>query len=185
MTSVHNNNRFSPAVEQALREAGWYPGRMLPESEVEKWYAFRWKEEPGYCYAHEVALQVLREFGGLHIEQSAPGINYPRKPFCIDPLSALGIHDDHWLFYEWHAEDTLYPLSFVGQERDAVLAMTHRGQVFLLGEVLMRWGDTFDQALENAILGIRPAEVPVPNYKWNAEESFRVRDAIRRLFAAE
>jgi len=185
MTVVQDNNRFSPAVEQVLRAAGWFPGRTLPESEVEKWYAFRWKEEPAYCYAHAAALQVLREFGGLEVKQNAPGITCYREPFCIDPLAALGIHDDGWLFFEWDAPDRLYPLGCADRERDAVLAMTPRGQIFLLGEVLFRCGDTFDQALENLVLGIMPIEVPIPNLKRDPEEPGRVRAAIRRLYSNE
>ncbi|RYZ82242.1 MAG: hypothetical protein EOP04_22420, partial [Proteobacteria bacterium] len=37
-TNQENDERFPEDVHKVLLESGWYPGRQIPEQELENWY---------------------------------------------------------------------------------------------------------------------------------------------------
>jgi len=178
-----NGQRFSPLVEQVLRQAGWYPGRVVDEAQLEQWYAFNWQAEAGYCRIFPAALNVLREFGGLIIKQEGRGVTCHRASFSIDPLSALDIEDDNWIFDEWFLGESLFPIGWLSL--NDMVAIATSGRVFSLTYGLKLWGHTFDEALEHLITGIMPVRLQVEDYERKVKDAAEVRAAVRRLYSAE
>ncbi|NJQ02776.1 SUKH-3 domain-containing protein [Streptomyces zingiberis] len=85
------SDRFPVAVEAALRESGWHPGRWdIRQAEV--WAdGLRAHESPG-GHRHRVfpaAVEVWAEFGGLRIAGPGPGRQLAPTPFLVDPLCGL------------------------------------------------------------------------------------------------
>jgi len=187
MEAKEDNQRFSLEVSQVLRRAGWYPGRTLSETEVEQWYAFKHKWVPGYHRIIPSALVVLREFGGLFIEQEVPGVTCYRHSFWIDPLTTLGLKEDSWSAYEWLLEDSLFPLGATGSSQDDVLAITGSGKLLCVpneGPLLLE-GNTFAQGLNSLIVGIMPSRMHFDDYERKMSEAAQVRAAARRLYGPE
>jgi len=120
--------RFSSQSESVLRQAGWYPGRQVPE------LVSMWKNHPSLADLEmfETAERFLLEFGGITVTQSGPGENLARAPFKIDPTLAYHQSD---LFKEFGrtVETRLYPL---GEAADGwyYLAIGENGRVYYLME---------------------------------------------------
>jgi hypothetical protein len=152
--------RFAPEVAEVLTGAGWQPGRSA-ERQTED--AVRMLERmTGRRGARHrsfpAAVDVLTEFGGLHVMQDGPGEDVRRRPFAIDPTRAaattetladlgrlLGVR--------------LFPIGFEGDD-DALLAVDERGRVFALdhaGEWYL--GGSIDEALTALVSGTMPARV--------------------------
>jgi SUKH-3 immunity protein len=186
-TSSEENGRFTLEVERALRQAGWYLGRALAESQLEQWYAFKYKSVPGYHQIIPSALVVLREFGGLLIEQDAPGVTCYRESFSIDPLTALGLKESSWHTYEWLLEESLFPLGVTGSSQDDILAITGSGKVLYMPNEgpLLLVGNTFAHALNSLIVGIMPLALHFEHYERKRREAAQVRAAVRRLYGTE
>jgi hypothetical protein len=177
-----STGRFSRNVEDVLKQAGWFPGRAVSDEELDPWCAFSWQGESGYCHAFPAAYRVLREFGGLVVEQELPGITCLRESFSTDPLSALGIDDHNWIFNQWDVDDVLFPLGWIGEQKDRVLAITPRGRVYGFGYIPCLYGDTFDQAIDNLIIGIKPLQLIIHNSDLKGREAGQVKEAVQRLF---
>lgn len=174
--------RFSPLVEQVLRENGWYPGRQVDEWQMQQWYAFHWTYGVGYCRIFPAALRVMREFGGLTIKQDGPGFNCYRNSFVFDPLQTLDFVEDGWIYHEWAVEDTLYPLGFFPRE-DRVLCMATSGKVYSFHQDMSFEADSFDQALEHLIRGITSRDyIQVWSDRPRVEEAKKVQEAVQKLF---
>lgn len=102
-TAEGSEARFLPKVEEALRRLGWFPGRQVEEEVMQKWYAFRREDAPGYCRVFATAYRFLREFGGLRLGEGG-------EECLIDPLETLGIQEDMLIYNEWQVETHFYPL---------------------------------------------------------------------------
>lgn len=86
-----STTRFPVAVDAALRDAGWQPGRW-DIRQAEEWAdALRSHASPaGHQHAvFPAAVEAWAEFGGLHITSTAPGRQIATPTVHIDPLSGL------------------------------------------------------------------------------------------------
>ncbi|MFG1920455.1 SUKH-3 domain-containing protein [Cryptosporangium sp. NPDC048952] len=79
--------RFPADVEGLLRKAGWYPGRTLPDADLDR-YAERLHaltvDDPPILGLVDVAEAVLREFGGLTIDRPN-WTTWQLQPAAVDP----------------------------------------------------------------------------------------------------
>ncbi len=149
--------RFPIAVDDALRTAGWEPGRwnML---QAEQWAdALRGHTTPG-GHQHSVsaaAVEVWAEFGNLPIDPTGPGTQIAPSSLRIDPLLAL--HAARTLADLGRALDTaICPLGTDGGDA-ALLAIDTDGRVYSLDHT-GDWylGRDFDTALSALLTGTRP-----------------------------
>lgn len=156
--------RFAVAVDDALRAAGWEPGRwdML---RAEQWAdALRAHTAPG-GHRHAVfpaAVEVWAEFGGLPIEPTGPGRHLAPGPLRIDPLYVL--HAARTLSDLGRALGTeMCPLGTDGTQ-GAVLAIDAEGRVYSLDHT-GDWylGRDFDTALWAVLTGVPPARLTRPD----------------------
>ncbi|CAM5527857.1 hypothetical protein SCALM49S_01065 [Streptomyces californicus] len=94
MHDHHQNTsttRFPVAVDAALREADWQPGRW-DIRQAEEWAdALRSHTSPaGHRHAvFPAAVEAWAEFGGLHITATAAGRHIAPTTVYIDPLYGL------------------------------------------------------------------------------------------------
>ncbi|MET9290542.1 SUKH-3 domain-containing protein [Streptomyces sp. NPDC003077] len=155
-----SSTRFPVAVDAALRDAGWRPGRWDIEL-AERWADTLRAHTSPAGHRHTVfpaAVEAWAEFGGLDVVGAGPGRHIAPTPFTIDPLH--GLHLARTLGDLGRALDT--DVAALGQESDgqAVLAIDTEGRVYSLDHT----GDWFlghdiDQALNTLILGTRPARL--------------------------
>jgi hypothetical protein len=153
--------QFLPEVEAVLRESGWSPGRKVSEEQINEWLVIEWPVKHGVLQIRmfPAAWRALNEFGGLHIEQDAPGISLSRHSFIIDPLAVrdAGRWEYNWIFDEWAVNGALFPLG-VWNEGECDLAIDGQGRV--VTDNLQLVGNSIEEALTALILGIMPEEYP-------------------------
>jgi hypothetical protein len=156
----HTSTRFPVAVDAALREAGWQPGRW-DIRQAEEWAdALRSHASPaGHQHAvFPAAVEAWAEFGGLHITASAPGRHIAPAPVRIDPMS--GLHLARTLGDLGRALETeVSPLGAEGEEQ-AVLAIDTEGRVYSIdhtGDWFL--GQDIDEALATLVTGTQPARL--------------------------
>ncbi|MEU6119970.1 SUKH-3 domain-containing protein [Streptomyces sp. NPDC047117] len=157
-----DTTRFPVAVDAALQEAGWQPGRW-DIKQAERWAdALREHTSPG-GHRHTVfpaAVEAWAEFGTLRISAPGPGRHIAPTPFEIDPL--YGIHLARTLGDLGRALDT--QVAPLGREADsqATLAIDAQGRVYSLDHT-GDWylGHDLDQALGTLVLGSRPTRLTV------------------------
>lgn len=155
--SHHPSTRFPAAVDAALRDAGWQPGRW-DIRQAEEWAdALRAHLSPaGHRHAvFPAAVEAWAEFGGLHITAPAPGRQIAPATVRIDPLS--GLHLARTLGDLGRALETeVSPLGDEG-EGQAVLAMDTEGRVYSIDHT-GDWylGADIDQALATLVSGTQP-----------------------------
>lgn len=178
--------RFSIETTQMLLQSGWYDGRKITDMQLERWYAFKYENIHGFHKIIPSAFAVLREFGGLYIEQDSPGISCYRESIWIDPLMTKGLHEGNWSVYEWLLEENMFPLGVTGHSRDNVLCITNSGKVLSIphegDRPILREGNNFDEALDSLIRGIGPSRVYFEDYNRKFNEAIRVQKAFRSLF---
>ncbi|MEW9519229.1 SUKH-3 domain-containing protein [Streptomyces tubercidicus] len=86
-----DSTRFPPAVDVALQEAGWQPGRWDIQ-QAEHWADTLRAHTSPAGHHHTVfpaAVEAWAEFGGLHLTGPGPGRHIAPTPFAIDPLHGL------------------------------------------------------------------------------------------------
>jgi hypothetical protein len=157
--------RFSKTVDLTLRDVGWFPSRNLGD-QVGEWASEL--RSDGFEIFPE-AERVLAEFGGLDVDQDAPGLNCAREPFRLVPTLAAGEADRFAEFAEY-LKTTLYPLG-EATWGNYFLAIGESGQVFLLMEDIRFLGQNIEEALEHLILGIQSEELPWPGSGVSGEDS--------------
>lgn len=141
--------RFSAQAEQTLRDAGWYPGRQVPDL-VASWEA---RLAASGFEMFPSARRALLEFGGLEIDQRAPGVNCAREPFNFHPLLASW-ENDRFEDYANLLNTKLYPLGeAVGSH--SFWAIGENEQVYLIMDEAKFLGNNLDEALENLLIGNR------------------------------
>ncbi|WP_411140013.1 SUKH-3 domain-containing protein [Streptomyces sp. x-80] len=162
------STRFPAAVDIALKEAGWQPGRR-DIKQAEHWADTLRAHASPAGHRHTVfpaAVEAWAEFGGLHLTGPGPGRHIAPTPFAIDPLH--GLHLARTLGDLGRALGTgVAPL---GQEElttadgtafgQAVLAIDTEGRVYSLDHT-GDWylGADIDQALGTLVLGTRPSRL--------------------------
>ncbi|TJZ42535.1 SUKH-3 domain containing protein [Streptomyces piniterrae] len=168
-TRAHaGSTRFPPAVDVALQEAGWEPGRW-DIKQAEHWADTLRAHTSPAGHRHTVfpaAVEAWAEFGGLHITGPGPGRHIAPTPFVIDPLH--GLHLARTLADLGRALDTgVAPL---GQEEvttgsgtafgQAALAIDTEGRVYSLDHT-GDWylGADIDHALGTLVLGAQPSRL--------------------------
>ncbi|MGD9484062.1 SUKH-3 domain-containing protein [Streptomyces sp. TRM70308] len=153
--------RFPVAVDAALRDAGWSPGRWdIRQAEI--WAdTLRAHTSPsGYRHAvFPAAVEVWAEFGGLRVAGTAPGRHIAPTPLTVDP--AAGLHWARTLSDLGRALDT--EVAPLGTEEGhhgqatALVAIDAQGRVYSLdhsGDWYL--GATFDAALGVLVTGTQP-----------------------------
>ena len=154
VSALDSHDRFSKDVEDVLIASGWFPGRRVDAS--------RWSqgldhpEQPDGFRLSDAARAALEEFGGLKVRQKAPGVDYARSSFDLDPLTLMG-EEDRFEGWSRALGSRLYPL---GQDYYGTyfLAMDEQGRVFSMANELHHVGRDIAEAVENLILGRRPAD---------------------------
>lgn len=155
-----STTRFPVAVDAALRDAGWQPGRW-DIRQAEEWAdALRSHASPaGHQHAvFPAAVEAWAEFGGLRITATAPGRQIATATVHIDPLG--GLHLARTLGDLGRALDT--EVAPLGEEGDgqAVLAIDSEGRVYSIDHT-GDWylGSDIDRALETLMTGVQPARL--------------------------
>ncbi|OKJ99718.1 SUKH-3 domain containing protein [Streptomyces sp. CB03234] len=158
-----NTTRFPVAVDAALREAGWQPGRW-DIKQAEQWADTLRAYVSPTGHRHHVfpaAVEAWAEFGGLHITAPGPGRQIAPTPLHLDPLA--GLHHARSLTDLGRALDT--EMAPLGEEADnrAVLAIDAAGRVYSLDHA-GDWylGPDIDHALAVLITGAQPARLTSP-----------------------
>lgn len=147
--------RFSREVETALRQAGWEPGRLVPDEQMQQWLLLECETVPGHrlqIRMFSAAWRILREFGGLDVERIGPGRG---RRFIFDPLKGL----DHtllynWPFSEWEADGSLYPIGVLldGTTDDSPVVVDGKGDIILY-EFDKLLGSSIEEALQSVVDG--------------------------------
>ncbi|MFJ5050523.1 SUKH-3 domain-containing protein [Streptomyces sp. NPDC088719] len=141
---------WSPEVRKVLKASGWRPGRR---KDVGRW---RLMFERSGLAMHDAAESFLREFGGLTVRISGPGITCAREPFELDPRLALGEEDR---FLEWGEEmgRHLFPIGELDHGR-FFLGIDEATEIYLVETWVASFGP-MPEALENLILGMAPRPI--------------------------
>ncbi|MFI1017508.1 SUKH-3 domain-containing protein [Streptomyces sp. NPDC020965] len=162
-----STTRFPVAVDAALREAGWQPGRWDIRP-AEHWADTLSAYESSAGHRHTVspaAVEAWAEFGGLRIAALGPGRQTAPPVVYVDPLA--GLHLARTLADLGRALDTtLSPLgaeiSPLGAEGDdqAVLAIDAEGRVYSMDHT-GDWylGADIDRALTTLMMGMQPTRL--------------------------
>ncbi|NJM52296.1 MAG: hypothetical protein HC846_02215 [Blastocatellia bacterium] len=122
---------------------------------IEEWEKELQKFDPDFEMFSE-ARKVLLEFGGIKVNRRDSGIDFAREPFEIDLLLGIG-ESDRFSVFEAEIGEKLYPLG-EGGGNHYFLAIGESGKVYGLMGYIFLIGNTFDDALENLILGRKPKE---------------------------
>jgi hypothetical protein len=145
------SDRFDKFVTERLIKAGWFECRKV-ESLVSDWKSQIKATDNFEMFS--MAEEILNEFGGIKVEQKGLGKGYPRTPFEINPALAIG-EADRLLQQSQVIKQKLYPLGevFGGYY---FLTVGEDGRVFGISDHTLLIGNSFDEALNNLIIGIKP-----------------------------
>ncbi|MBJ7904924.1 SUKH-3 domain-containing protein [Streptomyces sp. NPDC003656] len=152
--------RFPGAADNALRTAGWHPGRWdIKQAEV--WADTLREHLSPAGHRHTVfpaAVEAWAEFGGLHVTPTGTGRQIAPATLHLDPLH--GLHLARTLGDLGRALGT--EVSPLGEETAtaALLAIDAEGRVYALdhsGDWYL--GPDIDHALAALITGTRPVRL--------------------------
>ncbi|WP_079195286.1 SUKH-3 domain-containing protein [Streptomyces acidiscabies] len=144
-------SRFSVEAGDALRGAGWFPGRQVDVTP--------WRNSLQGFPMHVAAKEFLREFGGLHVQVSGPGVTCMRTPFEIDPELAVG-EEGRFLELSRRFDCSLFPVG-MKDSGDFFLAIDEDCTVYALMNWLFSLGRG-DAALERLVTGVAGDRVRIP-----------------------
>ncbi|MFJ3513572.1 MULTISPECIES: SUKH-3 domain-containing protein [unclassified Streptomyces] len=144
-------SRFSSETDDALRKAGWFPGRQIDVAS--------WRNSMQGFPMHGAAEEFLREFGGIHVQVSGPGVTCMRTPFEIDPELAIG-EEDRFLELSRRFGFSLFPVG-MKESGDFFLSIDEDGRIYALMNWLFSLG-CGDAALERLVTGVAGERVHVP-----------------------
>src|SRR5689334_6969780 len=119
-------SRFPPDAETFLRRAGWYPGRSIPDSEIDR-YTERLREltadDPPVAVVTDTARAIMREFGSLTITHP-DWMTWTIQPLDEDP--------DLWLFggLDCILGQAVTPVGNVTENFETVIIVSDDGRVF-------------------------------------------------------
>ncbi|MDI9889007.1 SUKH-3 domain-containing protein [Streptomyces sp. HNM0645] len=139
-----------PEVREVLEASRWFPECVVDTS------IWRSASERAGLAWHDAAEGFLKEFGGLTVNISGPGISCARTPFELDPELARGEEDR---FTEWGETigRSLVPLGELDHGR-FFLAIDESGEIYLVETWVASFGP-MPQALENLVLDVAPLTI--------------------------
>ncbi|WP_247490757.1 SUKH-3 domain-containing protein [Streptomyces sp. XM4193] len=143
--------RQTGVIEEALRSAGWRPGRRVP---TDHWR--RTLEKTGLVRMHDAAEAFLAEFGGLDFQIRGPGINCAKTPFNFDPAKLSG-EEDRFAGWSHTIGCVIFPIGELDEGR-FFLGIDENSEIYLVETWLATFGSAHD-ALEKLILGISPERI--------------------------
>jgi len=143
-------NRFPPAVQQPLLQAGWRPGREV-SSLVDQW-ATLLRDRDGLVMSSE-ARDCLREFGGLLVKPpTTHGISSAPVSVLID--ASLGVGEkDRWALFEPILRTPIFPLGEVDNGH-YYLCIDGKARIYLVMDDVLGVARKFDIALVHLLLGV-------------------------------
>ena len=144
MEPNNENRRFSEPVVTLLIKAGWYEERNVL-SQLTLPLGFE---------HFKAADTILAEFGGLKIGECGRGIERATSDLEIDPSLCDGL-EGQLAEASDRRKVKLYPLGEVHHGHGCVI-VDEIGIIYLLSDVLEKWADSFDEALEILLLGKKP-----------------------------
>ena len=150
-----SEGRFVPEVEEALRAAGWFPGRVAPKVQLEKWLVIDRTPNgnPFQIRMFSAAWRIMREFGGLTIATLPVRQGY-HETITFDPL---WVGQSWWNEIFWMAEWEGVPVYPLGITKEEIIAVTGQGQIINDDDHVR--GNTIEEALTNILMG---QLVPLP-----------------------
>ncbi len=172
--------RFSPFVEQVLRENGWFPGRRLDNARfnfITETFRTRYEFE-----LFDAAASILREFGDLRINQGGaeglvevkPGHRLPRMDFDFDPLhkhfTSLPEYAPYNYVYDyvWGQQlgHRVYPIGNIDPVRYTLrLLVDDLGRIYEVGDGSGYCpGNSIEEALELLITAVPKKEITKSPY---------------------
>lgn len=138
---------FDDVTAATLVRAGWFPGRSV---DVDRWTELLRGEG---IEVHAAADAFLREFGGLVVDQSGPGLSRAREPFVLDPAACVGEGDR---FLEWSEEldRRIVPVGELDRGR-FLLGLDETSELYSVESDVATFGH-MPRALERLTLGVMP-----------------------------
>ncbi|MEU7240037.1 SUKH-3 domain-containing protein [Streptomyces sparsogenes] len=147
---------LEPEAVRRLKNSGWEPGRNvqhLVDAWVEQLKSM--PDGPQFSEPPEAVIEMLREFGGLHVRVAGPGRTMMRYPFTLDPRKGL-LSPAAYAQLSQQAGSATYPLGVLYGEESAI-AGDAQGRVLLITSIgPMIEGIDIHDALNHMILGVRP-----------------------------
>ncbi|MFI2490263.1 SUKH-3 domain-containing protein [Promicromonospora kroppenstedtii] len=139
---------FDEFTAATLTKSGWFPGRAV---DVDRWAGLLQDEG---IELHAAAVAFLREFGGLVVDESGPGISRAREPFILDPAACDGEGDR---FLEWSEElgRRIVPVGELDQGR-FLLGLDETSELYLVETFVATFG-RMPAGLERLVRGVMPA----------------------------
>ena len=138
-------NRFSDITKELLIRAGWYEGRNV----------FNEVHIPKGFIIFPVAIEVLQEFGNLHIGVVGAGKQCATSDVEVNPCLGEGL-EILLAPHETKLGRRLYPIGEIHNGHGALI-LDEVGEVYLFFDDLMPYATSFKQALEMLMLGLKPA----------------------------
>lgn len=108
---------------------------------------------------HAAAEEFLREFGGIYVQVSGPGVTCMRTPFEIDPELALG-EEDRFMELSRRFGCSLFPIG-AKESSEFFLSIDEGGTVYAVMNWLFSLGRG-ETAIEHLVTGVAGERVRVP-----------------------
>jgi SUKH-3 immunity protein len=147
----NESNIFYKEVKDILEKNGWFSSRKI--SKLVTTWKYEMADDSEAFVLFDEAERVLLEFGGIKINERGGGVNQAQEPFEINPLLAKG-EADRFADFELDIGQKLYPLGECWGS-NFFLAIAEDGKVFALMMEIFLVGNTFEEALNNLIQGIK------------------------------
>jgi hypothetical protein len=141
---------FSPEVEAVLRTAGWRPER---QTDVASWTSLF---EGDGVYAHQAAIDFLREFGGLSVEISGSGVTRAKAPFAFDPSLCEG-EGDRFAEFGSDIGRELFPIGEI-ERGSFFLGIDQNSEIYMVETWIASFG-RMPAAMENLVTGVMPTRL--------------------------
>lgn len=151
------SERFAADVLETLVAAGWSAqGRTDEEvAAAVNMVCDQVGRHGARIRSFPLATQVLKEFGGLYVNQDGPGLDLRRRAFAIDPTHVAATAET--LADLGRILDTsLFPVGMEG-DHDSILAIDEAGRIFALDHAGVWFlGASMDEAITGLITGSQP-----------------------------
>ncbi|WP_170323700.1 SUKH-3 domain-containing protein [Cryptosporangium phraense] len=156
--------RFPHQVEANLRMAGWYPGRQIPDADIDRFdrrIQELTQDDPPVLRVSDAARPILAEFGGLTI--GVPGNTWRVHPIDTDPEM------DRFAGISIWQDQPVTPVAELDPPDPGDVVVGHDGRVFI-GDYNGSYylAEDFDWAIVRLIRG----EEPLPSVRAGTEVQF-------------
>ncbi|WP_435007632.1 SUKH-3 domain-containing protein [Tundrisphaera lichenicola] len=137
-------NNLSDKAREIIVKSGWFEGRdvnfSLKLTQLEVFPA---------------ALEILKEFYGLHIGECGAGIDMATCDILINPNFAIHLQQELEAYAKLH-QKRFFPLGEVHRD-DGYMIIDDSGIIYLLSDILEPFASNFYIALELLLLGRKPS----------------------------